>query len=535
MVSSVGEENAVVTVVDDSSPGPFEGPEKLLEIWFAPSEEDVVARQLPIRGGRAAASPTASTSHKERWTGLRQVEKSVWDNMLDEVQCKVLSVIEGEEVDAYLLSESSMFVWPHKLILKTCGTTTLLLGIPTLLRIASETCGFKGVWRCFYSRKTFMFPDRQRGPHKDWNAEMAFLDKLFENSSAYTVGRMNGDHWLLYLTPPRDDVLLPHALESSVALPPSKPDTSLSALSASLTTTPSAFPTAANPRSPTRRHATLPSSSVPTSFRSKGPPTPPGRGRPDQTLEILMTQLSPAACRKFYHPSSTPDLPVPYTSPLCPSDPLVVDGDAHALGSRLSDDLGLTAILPGATIDSFLFAPCGFSQNAVRGDRYATVHVTPEEAYSYASFECNFDFGGASHPDHRHQKTAASTDGSNGDGGDDAGVAGLDTVEGIKRSTESLQELVEKVLRIFEPAKLTLTLFVSEDEHDVEASTGTGIEGETGDRAKAHEGMRQLLNPELLQKYERVDRILYEFEGYVLVYAVFQQRQVAAPPVLAGQ
>lgn len=76
-------------------------------------------------------------------------------------------------------SESSMFVWPHKLILKTCGTTTLLLGIPTLLRIASETCGFKGVWRCFYSRKTFMFPDRQRGPHKDWHAEMAFLDKLF--------------------------------------------------------------------------------------------------------------------------------------------------------------------------------------------------------------------------------------------------------------------------------------------------------------------------------------------------------------------
>lgn len=219
----------------------YTGPEKLLEIWFAPSEEDVVARQLPILGGRAAAaSSNASTkSHKDRWTGLRQVEKSVWDNMLDEVQCKVLSVIEGEEVDAYLLrcvlyallssstddldvsglgcdsewharltpappsfsrvrpfpfarSESSMFVWPHKLILKTCGTTTLLLGIPTLLRIASETCGFKGVWRCFYSRKTFMFPDRQRGPHKDWNAEMAFLDKLFGTLSASASTIRNG-------------------------------------------------------------------------------------------------------------------------------------------------------------------------------------------------------------------------------------------------------------------------------------------------------------------------------------------------------
>lgn len=136
-VQQLPEQAAAVTVVDDSSPGPFEGqlrliplpfpfkcnsisicvghradpialggpagPEKLLEIWFAPSEEDVVSRHLPIKGGRAAASPNASRSYKERWTGLRQVEKAVWDNMLDEVQCKVLSVIEGEEVDAYLL------------------------------------------------------------------------------------------------------------------------------------------------------------------------------------------------------------------------------------------------------------------------------------------------------------------------------------------------------------------------------------------------------------------------------------------------
>lgn len=72
-----------------------------------------------------------------------------------------------------------MFVWPHKLILKTCGTTTLLLGLPTLLRIASEICGMRHVYRCFYSRKAFMFPDRQRGPHTHWAHEMAFLDKLF--------------------------------------------------------------------------------------------------------------------------------------------------------------------------------------------------------------------------------------------------------------------------------------------------------------------------------------------------------------------
>ncbi|GAA5883058.1 hypothetical protein JCM16303_006814 [Sporobolomyces ruberrimus] len=488
-----------VTVFDDASPGPFEGPEKLLELWFAPSEQDVVDRGLPLKGGRKG---------KERWTGLRQVERSVWEEMLDEVQCKVLSVIEGEETDAYLLSESSMFVWPHKLILKTCGTTTLLLGLPTLLRIASETCGFNGVWRCFYSRKTFMFPDRQRGPHKDWAQEMSFLDKLFENSSAYTVGRMNGDHWLLYITPPRDDVLLPHALESSASLPPSNPKTALSSLSTSLSTTPSALP----PISPRKGTVSLPSfegTSTSTSApapprRPISPPRSPCPSLPDQTLEILMTQLSPSACQKFYHPSSTPSAPVAYTSPLLSTE----TGDAHSLGSQLSDDLGLTAILPGATLDSFLFAPCGFSQNAVRGDRYATVHVTPEEAYSYASFECNFDFN-------------------------NLGGGGAST--GKNENPHGLTELIEKVLEIFEPAKMSITLFVSDDEDldtkQLGGGGGGGGSGSGGQKSRAHEGMKQLSglsegsgNGSGVGKYERVDRILYEFEGYSLVYAVFQKR-----------
>jgi len=99
-------------ILQDESAGPFEGklyhplsyqtltwhyfigPEKLLELWFSPSERDVVDRGLPLKGGRKG---------KKRWTGLRQVERSTWEGMLDEVQCKVLSVIEGEEMDAYLL------------------------------------------------------------------------------------------------------------------------------------------------------------------------------------------------------------------------------------------------------------------------------------------------------------------------------------------------------------------------------------------------------------------------------------------------
>ncbi|GAA6015975.1 hypothetical protein JCM10207_006825 [Rhodosporidiobolus poonsookiae] len=508
---SVASLDPAVTVIDDSSPGPFEGPEKLLEIWFAPSEEDVVRRQLPLKGGRKG---------KDRWTGLRQVEKQVWDSMLDEVCCKVLSVIEGDEMDAYLLSESSMFVWPHKLILKTCGTTTLLLGLPTLLRIASETCGFSGVWRCFYSRKTFMFPDRQRGPHKDWSQEMAFLDKLFENSSAYTVGRMNGDHWLLYLTPPRDDVLLPRALSSSLAMEPAKPETPLAALSASLDTTPSALPV---PRAAAPAPAPSPVS-VPS--------------RPDQTLEIMMTQLSPRACQRFYHPSASSDassstdttstgvsapaaspaLAAQYTSPLPPTHPMVTgapetgEGAAHVLGAALSSSLGLTRILgPEATLDSFLFAPCGFSQNAVRGDRYATVHVTPEEAYSYASFECNFDFEGLGAEEglEAEDEVALAME----------GVGAPSSCAPGAKTGESLPQLVDDVLAIFEPSKISLTLFVSDDDSLVAG------EASAGQKARAHEGMRQLLSPRLLERFEVVDRIIYEFDSYSLCFVQVVERR----------
>ncbi|KAI5474427.1 S-adenosylmethionine decarboxylase [Pseudohyphozyma bogoriensis] len=386
------------------------------------------------------------------YTGLRQVAKSVWDDMLDEVQCKVLSVIEGEEMDAYLLSESSMFVWPHKLILKTCGTTTLLLGLPTLLRIASEICSFPGVWRCFYSRKTFMFPDRQKGPHKDWSQEVSFLDQLFDNSSAYTVGRMNGDHWLLYLTPPRADVLLPTSLTLASHLPPQNPTVPLSALSAS-------FPPSL-PR--------LPSSTAIPRTTAKST---------DQTLEILMTHLHPSVCQSFYHPNPDSQYPVPGEA--------LPASDAHELGTALSETLGITSLFPtGTSLDSFLFSPCGYSANAVREDRYATIHVTPEVEYSYASFETNLSYPPA---------------------------------KGDVHSPQSVQELVQRVLNVFKPAKMSITLFVSTEEDD---------------EGKVVKGVKDLLSPDLLEKYTRVDRIVYEFDGYSLVYGVFESKELEAAAVV---
>ena len=76
-------------------------------------------------------------------------------------------------------SESSLFVAPHLLILKTCGTTLNLLGLHRIIEIAREYCGLRTVWRCFYSRKSFFFPERQQGVHRDWRDEVGFLDTVF--------------------------------------------------------------------------------------------------------------------------------------------------------------------------------------------------------------------------------------------------------------------------------------------------------------------------------------------------------------------
>jgi hypothetical protein len=46
---------------------------------------------------------TPAVGMQGEWKGLRRVPRDVWEEMLDIVKCKVLSVVEGEEIDAYLL------------------------------------------------------------------------------------------------------------------------------------------------------------------------------------------------------------------------------------------------------------------------------------------------------------------------------------------------------------------------------------------------------------------------------------------------
>lgn len=504
---------------DLDSSNAFEGPEKLLEVWFAPSPTALPAGVQP--------------------EGLKSVSADTWVTMLDLVNCKILSVLKSPTVDAYLLSESSMFVFPHKLILKTCGTTTLLLGLHRLLRIAAVEAGFPfhnamstedeqaaaTPYRVFYSRKNFLFPDKQHGPHRSWAQEVRFLDDMFEGGSAYMVGKMNGDHWYLYITSP-----------NNMLTPPRTPDEERG----------KDFPTTKKIKIPT---------GISSPFRDMN-----DEHCQDETLEILMTNIDPEHARQFYlsHASAVANDKGLFSRALGDSEShggsagasadklpngaanreletsVKLDGgydgtegasgsgsgpeihatempspehtdcaatEGHALGTVVSDACGLSDLYPkskypGARIDAYLFTPCGFSANGIipsvrsalpstpdsgtelaSSAHYFTVHVTPEPNCSYASFETNVP----------------------------GGQNGRETAD-----------VIQHVVNIFRPGRFSVTLFEAKEK----CARPLDPLKDDSHLAGPQPARRRL---ERIPGYRRIDRIVHDFDDYDLVFRYYER------------
>jgi S-adenosylmethionine decarboxylase len=64
---------------------------------------------------------------------LRLMPREDIDAFLTAAKCTIISQTSNDEMDSYVLSESSLFVYPSQVIVKTCGTTSLLYCLPQLL------------------------------------------------------------------------------------------------------------------------------------------------------------------------------------------------------------------------------------------------------------------------------------------------------------------------------------------------------------------------------------------------------------------
>lgn len=166
---------------------PFEGPEKKLEAEFK------VNNELPL--------------------GLRSVPVERWSEMLTLIGCTILSSMTGPRCDAYVLSESSLFVYPYKIMIKTCGTISLLNCTDYLLNLAREFCQSE-VSFIYFSRRNFYYPDKQPFPHTSFDDEVTYLKVRFPEGEAYVFGPRTGDHWYLFVA----DFGHPHAYDQTLEI-----------------------------------------------------------------------------------------------------------------------------------------------------------------------------------------------------------------------------------------------------------------------------------------------------------------------------
>ncbi|CAA0824993.1 S-adenosylmethionine decarboxylase proenzyme 4 [Striga hermonthica] len=152
----------------------FEGFEKRLEIHF--SGDDPAA------------------------LGLRQLDFPSLEKILHAVQCTVVSAVGNAHFDSYVLSESSLFVYPTKIVIKTCGTTQLLKSVrPFIDHGISLGLTLLG---CRYTRGSFIFPLAQPYPHTSFKNEVIYLEanlpKNLTHKKATTMNSKSNHKWHVF-------------------------------------------------------------------------------------------------------------------------------------------------------------------------------------------------------------------------------------------------------------------------------------------------------------------------------------------------
>lgn len=251
------------------TPG-FEGMEKRIEVDFA--------------------------THHAAGKTLRDVPQYKLQDMLDLAECTIVSCRTSEHFDAYVLSESSLFVYPTKMVLKTCGTTKLLNACGKMIELAEEVG--QVACRVKYTRGNYLFPSSQPYPHTSFSQEIEVLKHHFRSllgeGSAYVLGdALKGFQWHLYVAG-NDEATEPE---------------------------------------------------------------------PSCTVEVCMTGLHSESMSHFFRDETFSD------------------------ASLVTKNSGIAGLFPNAEIDDYVFHPCGYSMNGLDGKGFSTIHITPEDGFSYTSVE----------------------------------------------------------------------------------------------------------------------------------------------------
>ena len=139
----------------------FEGSEKKIEVIFSPN------------------SPSLLNHTNKHWKKIIQA-----------CGADIISYLKFPKVQAYLLSESSLFIWPHRLVFITCGKTVLSKSFMQILKSFPKDT----IELCFFQRKNEFFPKIQKSCfYKD----LKKIQKKIKGS-AYRFGDLHDHHFFLF-------------------------------------------------------------------------------------------------------------------------------------------------------------------------------------------------------------------------------------------------------------------------------------------------------------------------------------------------
>jgi len=139
----------------------FEGSEKKMEVIFSPVREP-----------------------------LRNQPESFWKKICGKAQARIVSRFSNSFCDSYVLSESSLFIWDHRLLMLTCGRTPLIDSILSLVKSFKKS----DIELLFYQRKNEFFPYNQRSSFMD---DFEQINKK-RKGRAYCFGQPDEHHFYLF-------------------------------------------------------------------------------------------------------------------------------------------------------------------------------------------------------------------------------------------------------------------------------------------------------------------------------------------------
>lgn len=217
---------------------------------------------------------------------LRALGKIFWSDVVAKARAEIIDTLSNEHCDAYLLSESSLFVWHDRFLMLTCGTTTL---VDATLHFLDHFPLEQILFASFQRKNEYQSHLQKTSFQEDINRLGQRL-----KGCAFRLGHLDSHHnYVFHLDTPYE------------------------------------------------------------------PATD------DHTSELLMYHIKGDNADYLRDKRQS------------------IKGIRHLLK--------LDTILPGFELSDWLFEPFGYSLNAIKGDRYATFHITPQEDSSYVSFETNMD------------------------------------------------------------------------------------------------------------------------------------------------